>query len=812
MAPPVFPKPKTPDGIPRRFALIINGDPEEARHFENVERAVQTLKSEDPDYHIAVASSRPPKTPVAAYLPPNAQNLKALIRGLAREADGDDLFLFYVTGHGNEGKDKKGCVALPDGCLDHSTLAGDIQTISYGQRIVIMDDCYSGGAVSLFSDEKSTVITAGSPGEQVSCQSFSPYLWDEKVPDPNGDGVVTLAERYRFALKKGHPLTFSHYFAPQGSVSLTGSPEKRPPFPSEVLRVRTGEELRQTLRHLKPGQLALVFFSAEWCGPCDLYRSHFIELAKQYRGQFLMLEAEGVKNGPGQEENTWRDWEAWGVGGTFPSVAFLDHRGGILPVRRDYMRAPAKFLLKFPVLNLTEEQRQTTLLQMALEVPSIGRLDRLLLNPGSDLSLREKIHASLERVSQDKYYHLLQYLLIRLTHPKALVRSRAALCLGVLEEEDPRGLSALLKLTQDPDPMVRLESVLALLKIGRPKRVDQGSVELPGGYQIHYSRERDWLAAIPRDDLKKKLAHLRRHPDMIVRQGALFAQQLTLNEHDRDYPARAAALYLELLKDPALPNRIQGLGNFFLTTERYKGYFDYEKIRPFVTQIADHLKKDSELLAELGNFLKMTSDKNYSLIPEIVILILVETGDHPPEILEKIRLAQQNATMPERKKILGELYRELEVRGNYLGLSLLFSTPVTGPQGLAPGGGTQIHHAYRGSGFFGWRNQAGLIWNHSPAVDGTDMRIETITGPLFHLPRGLADGRLDLYFSFQAGVFHLFEGEKTGFTNLNGLGLQVHLSDRLLLDAAGQMALDIPGKGSVQLSARVPVGITYHFE
>lgn len=811
MAPPVFPKPKTADGIPRRFALIINGDPEEARHFENVEQAVHTLKSEDPDYHIAVASSRPPRAPVAAYLPPNAQNLKALIRGLAHKADGDDVFLLYVTGHGNEGTDKKGCLALPDVCLDNSTLAEDINAIPYGKRIVIMDDCYSGGAVPLFSNEKSTVITAGSPGELVSCQSFSPYLWDKNVPDADGDGVVTLAERYRHALKTGQALTFSHYFAPHPSISLTGNSERLSPFPSRALSVKTGTELKAALTHLKPGQLALVFFSAEWCGPCDLYRPHFKNLAEKYGGQFLMLEAEGVQDGPGKAENTWTDWEAWGIE-AFPSVAFIDHRGGFLPVRRDYLKAPEKFLLKFPVLGLTEEQRQGTVLQMALEVPSIRRLDRLFMNPSQDLALREKVRQGSEDVPQDKYYHLIHYLLIRLNHPQPLVRSRAALCLGILQEEDPRGLKALLKLTTDPEAMVRLESILALLKIGRPKRVDQGSMELPGGYQIHYSRERDWLAAIPRDDLKKKLARLRRHSDMIIRQGALFAQQLTLNERDQDYPSQAAALYLELLKDPALPNRIQGLSNFFLTTERYKGYFDYEKIRPFVTQIADHLKKDPDLLVELGKFLGMTSDKNYSLVPEIVILILVETGDHPPDLLEKIRLAREKASIPERKKILGELYRELEVRGNYLGLSLPFSTPVTGLQGLAPGGGVQIHHAFRWSGFFELRNQAGLIWNHNPAVDGTDTRIEAITGPIFHLPRGLADGRLDLYFSLQAGIFHLLEEEKTGFTNVNGIGLQFNLTDRLLLDAAAQMTLDIPNKGSVQLGARVPVGVTYHFE
>ena len=75
------------------------------------------------------------------------------------------------------------------------------------------------------------------------------------------------------------------------------------------------------LKQLKPGQLARVNFSADWCDSCRGYTPLFKEMAQDYRGKFLIIQAEGIK---GSE----KDWEHYGVI-SYPTVAFIDFRGKV---------------------------------------------------------------------------------------------------------------------------------------------------------------------------------------------------------------------------------------------------------------------------------------------------------------------------------------------------------------------------------------------------------------------------------------------------------------------------------------------------
>jgi len=89
------------DGIQNKYALIINGDTE-PRHLQNVERAIQALRSEA-SYQIAVASPTKPQGAVEHFVPPDPKDLEFLIQGMKSRIDNDDLLVVYVTGYGGRG-------------------------------------------------------------------------------------------------------------------------------------------------------------------------------------------------------------------------------------------------------------------------------------------------------------------------------------------------------------------------------------------------------------------------------------------------------------------------------------------------------------------------------------------------------------------------------------------------------------------------------------------------------------------------------------------------------------------------------------
>ncbi len=301
------------DGLVRRYAVILNGDTE-PRHQENVDRAVRALRKEG-SYDISVASTKAPREKPDRFVAAEEAKIQELIAGLKGRMDDDDLLVVYVTGHGQS--EGEGCVGLSKSCLPFQKLQSQIDRLPYGQRIVVMDNCYSGNGLRLFANPKTSVVTQGSPGETVSCQTFSPYFWSEKIPDGNGDGKLSLEERYAFALEQGQTASLTQFFSPQ-PLSFSGSIEEKP-FKTKdglPLEVHNGAELEAQLKRLKPGQLALVDFGADWCVPCAAYEPTFNALSQQYGGKFLMIRAKRIK---GSEE----DWAKYGIT-QFPTVAFID--------------------------------------------------------------------------------------------------------------------------------------------------------------------------------------------------------------------------------------------------------------------------------------------------------------------------------------------------------------------------------------------------------------------------------------------------------------------------------------------------------
>lgn len=787
------------DGVQRKFALIVNGDPQEERHLQNVERAIQTLKAEDPGYEIAVASPKQPSGSVTSYLPPNQENLKSLITGLKQKSDDDDLLVVYVTGHGGEGKQKEGCTQLPDECLSNHWLNNELKSVPYGKRIIIMDDCYSGGAVPLFANYKTLMVTAGSPGEVVSCQNFSPYLWDEKGTDFDQDGVVTLAERYRYAIQKGKPLTFSNYFSPMAPLSFSGLVEKKPPFKPEVLTVTNGEQLKKVLKRLEPDQLALVTFSADWCEPCKQYLPVFEGLAKNFGGQYLMIHAEGIK---GRE----KDWGAYGIR-EFPAAAFFDSRGGMLQVHSSYLKNPKEYLMMFPVFDISKELRLKHIMEVFGNTPFMKDLNKALYNPKPEAN--SEIVALFRFPPMDDLNFLLFYLSNLLKNNSPFIKSRAAFALGqlglhanpILEEFDP--------LLVDPNPKVRVEAITAILKIDKPW--ESSTTEFRIGNTTITSKI-IFTRIHPLGPLKEKIERLRRDKNSEIRYQATEAMVLALDKADKDYPGKVVAQYLELLYDPDQKNQIRGLTFVLKNMSYWILYFDEKKTGQIVQTIAGLIRKNPFLAPQLADLLIVTSPMEFSMYTPLAVMILGKTGDSSPAVMERVRVAEQKAH-PENRKMIAELLEILDrekVRGHYFGFAATPGYSWNSPDQIQIG--AHVSHSYRWNRLFEWKTQAGMSWIKTPTTSESDYRIEFSTGPAFHWPTPFSNSRLDPYLSAQVGFFHHFNEPLSGVSLTPGIGLQYPLSQRLLLDGAGQMVFDVPFSGPPNLGVRIPIGMTYHFE
>ncbi len=152
---------------------------------------------------------------------------------LQEKSDGDDIVLFYYTGHGSSGNreyiNDNEALDLPNGDLyTESELAGQLQGFNEGVgRIVILDACYSGGFVELANTVANTCVMTSSAYHQISWGRVEEWLpagaagsvftsWlvegmlsvgDYSV-DVDRDGFVSMAEAFSFADLNVNAVTF----------------------------------------------------------------------------------------------------------------------------------------------------------------------------------------------------------------------------------------------------------------------------------------------------------------------------------------------------------------------------------------------------------------------------------------------------------------------------------------------------------------------------------------------------------------------------------------------------------------------------
>lgn len=346
------------DGIQRKFALLINDDPgvfnpkepEGLRHPHNMEDSAQAFHDAGFDEIIAL-NPKGLQGPVTIFYKPTLPNLDRVLEHIRAQSDDDDVISVYVTGHGAEGKDGEGALLVGGHEIPYRELAAKLDQIRYGKRFVFLDPCNAGGSLLPFANERTQVITLGSRGQTVFCSTFSPHFWKSKA-DFDGDGISTIEERFQDALEKGQPPTLPQVYIPEGgSFSLDGLDDKSPAFKPEVVTVHDGSQLKTLLKTLKPTEMALVTFSADWCGVCRKYAPRFEELAAQGKGRFLMIRAEGIN----QSE---RNWEEFVKTPTLPQMAFINGMGKVtqIPATPEARDNPLAFLRLTSVY--TDRERQ----------------------------------------------------------------------------------------------------------------------------------------------------------------------------------------------------------------------------------------------------------------------------------------------------------------------------------------------------------------------------------------------------------------------------------------------------------------------
>ena len=339
-----------------KFALLVNGDTREdskEAHANNMSRAIRLLsKSGFSEIYLAVPTTyAPPSGRMTIHREKSTRDgVDRLIDKLSTQITPDDELAVYMTGHGGESINSKnqqeaGIVLLNHELYAFSDLAERLRAARFAHRTVMIDTCMAGGGISYFADDdqKTTGITLGAVGEEVSCQRLSPYFWEtdeSKIDDINHDGKIDLNERFSYMINQAAALnglrTHPQIVPARQGYTLDGEVVSAP-FAPEVAEFEEPERLDGMLGQLRPGQVAVVEYSTDWCSVCigskrngvvlKGYDEQFNEIAKQAGGQFLFVRLKG-RNGSEAR------WPARHHVRSYPTVRLFNHLGQQIDVQR----------------------------------------------------------------------------------------------------------------------------------------------------------------------------------------------------------------------------------------------------------------------------------------------------------------------------------------------------------------------------------------------------------------------------------------------------------------------------------------------
>ena len=418
--------------IENKIAIVINGD-EELRHQDNVNQSVRELKAQG--YTVYLASTQKNEQ-ADVFVRATGDAIQTMIQDVRDEINENTDLVIYTTGHGDLEKDGENNLCLESECeTDAFTQLDSLQ--NYARRTVIMDQCFGANSASRFVDDaRSLFISTGNQDKAVSCQEWTPKFWQraEQIDDLNEDGVISWQERFANAFDDISSLpTFlmSEEYLLEGEAPFAAKVHQNPQSmrteqrkPEDVFAERAW--IDDQLANLRPGQIALVYFSADWCGPCRAYDQHFQQLAKQAQGQVLFLKTNSPEVAEEFGENTYpavilrghggRQWKIKDSGNPWaemrnlqldPSQKLAGYRQAIdSEDERVSSRAQNAYLEILQAIKITKGQmppvlaKEISAIQESLAIQQ-GDPQILTLYPGMESDLIPKVH----RQSQKKSYH-----------------------------------------------------------------------------------------------------------------------------------------------------------------------------------------------------------------------------------------------------------------------------------------------------------------------------------------------------------------------------------------------------------------------
>lgn len=195
----------------QKYAIIINGDYSYVHHY-NVLNAYNILRdklSYDDD-RIFILSGNNPREAISKENPclrnraAARHNIEQLVGTLSAAVDGNDLVVFYLTGHGIRVGDRS-YACISGGIISSKEYRELLERIPAGLVISITDQCYSGG----FTEELATshgpfaAVSETNSTETTFCKYYSRSFWEafaDEDADRNHDGRISLGEAHEQAM------------------------------------------------------------------------------------------------------------------------------------------------------------------------------------------------------------------------------------------------------------------------------------------------------------------------------------------------------------------------------------------------------------------------------------------------------------------------------------------------------------------------------------------------------------------------------------------------------------------------------------
>lgn len=197
-------------GSIKRMALIVCGDKDDEFYYNGSKKAYIALNALNYDIRYLDTKDRDEQDGPDWYRNATRAKLNQTINDwLIPDADGDDLVVIYLVDHGNssEGHGNSTIFFLSNGMeyITYYELNSWIAGLSYGRLLIVVDACFSGGAIRHLSGEDRIVISAGKVGKEVAKARFSRYFWPKVENDTITDAFNYAAEAAWNDTQIGYP-------------------------------------------------------------------------------------------------------------------------------------------------------------------------------------------------------------------------------------------------------------------------------------------------------------------------------------------------------------------------------------------------------------------------------------------------------------------------------------------------------------------------------------------------------------------------------------------------------------------------------